>query len=717
MSPFRRAFCAAGLSALMLVAADAYAQPDTSTPPAIRFTLPPVIVTAQKEPADPQTLPVSVTAVQQATLDEAAVRSVSEAAGYAPNTYFNEFTVRKLSNARFRGVGAGPTNPGVTSYIDGVPQLNANSSSVELIDVEQIEFVRGPQSALFGRNALGGVINITSGRPSLTKWSGGLSGPYGNFSSGDLRGAASGPIVANKLAAGVGFGYSTREGFTKNDLTGNNLDSRSAIFGKGQLLWKANARWEARAMFNGERARDGDYALNDLAAVRTNPFHVSRDFEGFTHRNILAQTVQVTYVGPRVDFSTTTGFLKWKTQDSTDLDYTPLPLITRNNAEEDFQFTEEARFSSSKAAPIVLSNRVTMKWQAGVFAFTQNYQQDAVNNFSPFVLSPFINFPISQHSPQSTLDDRGLGIYGQSTWTFSKNLDVVAGVRADREHKEAALSTFFSPALPAFGPAATLSPERDFTDVSPQFAVSYRLTPAANVYGTVARGFKAGGFNAASPTGAEAYDPEHTWNFEGGIKASAAANRVTANLAAFHISWDDLQVFIPNPLVPGQFFIGNAAGATSSGVEFELHARPDRSVDLFGGAGFTHARFSDGSFSNGVNVSGKTLSNTPSYTADFGVQYARPLREGLSLTARAEAICYGNYKYDDANTVGQDAYTLTNLRAGLRGNRAFGEVWVRNAFDTRYIPVALPYPGLAPSGFVGEPGAPRTFGLRAGVSF
>ena len=137
MSPFRRPLCAAGLSALMLVAADAYAQPDTNTPPVIRFTLPPVIVTAQKEPADPQTLPVSVTAVQQATLDEAAVRSVSEAAGYAPNTYFNEFTVRKLSNARFRGVGAGPTNPGVTSYIDGVPQLNANSSSVELIDIEQ----------------------------------------------------------------------------------------------------------------------------------------------------------------------------------------------------------------------------------------------------------------------------------------------------------------------------------------------------------------------------------------------------------------------------------------------------------------------------------------------------------------------------------------------------------------------------------------------------
>jgi iron complex outermembrane receptor protein len=102
---------------------------------------------------------------------------------------------------------------------------------------------------------------------------------------------------------------------------------------------------------------------------------------------------------------------------------------------------------------------------------------------------------------------------------------------------------------------------------------------------------------------------------------------------------------------------------------------------------------------------------------DFGVQYTRPLREGLSLMARAEALCYGSYQYDDPNTAGQDAYTLTHLRAGMRGKHAFGELWIRNAFDTRYVPTAFPYPGLAPSGFVGESGAPRTFGLRAGVSF
>jgi iron complex outermembrane receptor protein len=109
--------------------------------------------------------------------------------------------------------------------------------------------------------------------------------------------------------------------------------------------------------------------------------------------------------------------------------------------------------------------------------------------------------------------------------------------------------------------------------------------------------------------------------------------------------------------------------------------------------------------------------NAPSYTADFGAQYTHPLVGALSLVARAEAICYGDFHYDDLNTEGQDAYTLTNLRAGVRAKNAFFDVWVRNAFDTRYVPVAFPYPGLAPSGFVGESGAPRTYGIRAGVTF
>ena len=141
-----------------------------STPPTV--TLPTVIVTAQKEAEDVKAVPASVTAVTHDTIVNAGLQVVSDAAIFAPNTVFTEFTARKVSNARFRGIGSSPGNPAVTTYLDGVPQLNSNSSNIELLDVDQIEFVRGPQSPLFGRNTLGGIINVTSTRPSTTAWTG-----------------------------------------------------------------------------------------------------------------------------------------------------------------------------------------------------------------------------------------------------------------------------------------------------------------------------------------------------------------------------------------------------------------------------------------------------------------------------------------------------------------------------------------------------------------
>src|ERR1700681_1966458 len=207
-------------------------QPNQNDQNPLRISLPVVTVTAEKEPEVAQKSPVSVTAVTKETIDEAAPRSVSDAAHDAPNTWFTEFSARKLSNARFRGIGSSPNNPGITTYIDGVPQLNANSSSIELADIDQIEFVRGPQNGLYGRNSIGGLINISSVRPSLNDWTGSLISPLGNFGAADVRGSASGPLMAGKLGLGVAVGYSARDGYTKNEMTGHNLDSRSAFFSK-----------------------------------------------------------------------------------------------------------------------------------------------------------------------------------------------------------------------------------------------------------------------------------------------------------------------------------------------------------------------------------------------------------------------------------------------------------------------------------------------------
>ena len=197
-----------------------------SNQPAATFQLPPLVVTAQKEPADPQGLPLSLTTIARPTIQNAGINIVSEAGAYGPNLAFTEFTARKLSNPRFRGIGASPTNPSITTFFDGVPQLNANTSSIDLVDVDQIEFVRGPQSALFGRNALGGLINVTSTRPSLSNWSGNVSVPFANSDARDVRGSVAGPLIANTLGMGVALQYGRRDGYTVNDVTGNDLDSR-----------------------------------------------------------------------------------------------------------------------------------------------------------------------------------------------------------------------------------------------------------------------------------------------------------------------------------------------------------------------------------------------------------------------------------------------------------------------------------------------------------
>jgi iron complex outermembrane receptor protein len=536
--------------------------------------------------------------------------------------------------------------------------------------------------------------------------------PFGSDDQLEFRGSISGPVQAGKLAVGFATTFGKREGYTRNVLTGNDLDSRETFAAKGQVLWTPTPTWETRVIVSGERARDGDYALADLEQVRATPFAVMRDFEGRTDRDILNAVVEARHAGSRFTFTSTTGVLRWKTFDATDLDYTALPLATRENLEETTQFTQEVRVASAAAAPLALSDRVALRWQAGALIFTQNYDQNAFNDFGAFVLSPFVNFPVRQTSPDAALDDAGIGLYGQGTVAIGR-LDLTAGLRFDRESKDASILTAFSPEI---FPAAQTTVERTFTDVSPQFAAAVRVRPGTMVFANVARAFKAGGFNPISLPGDEAFEEEHAWNVEGGIRTSTANGRLRLSAAVYSIDWDALQLNLPVPGLAGQFFIDNVGSATSRGVEIEASGRAADWLEVFGALGTTRARFGDDTLSGGADVSGNKVSNAPSYTAGFGALATHDLQHGRSLFVRADVSVVGPFEYDEANTQRQDAYAIANLRTGLRMRGIIVEAWVRNLTDTRYVPLAFPY-AFAQSGFIAEPGRPRTFGLSLGVGF
>ncbi|MGH9219586.1 MAG: TonB-dependent receptor [Vicinamibacterales bacterium] len=691
---------------VLLASSASFAQ----APPAI--TLPTVVVTVEKESADVKDVPASVTAVTAQTINDSGLRAITDAVIFAPNSLFTEFTARKVSNARFRGIGSSPANPAVTTYIDGVPQLNSNSSNIELLAVDQIEFVRGSQSPLFGRNTLGGIVNVTSARPSMSEWTGMAFAPFGNFGQMEARGQVSGPI-GDRAAVGIAAGVQQRDGYTTNGITGNDVDFRDGTFTKAQFMMLPNANWEARVIYAYERNRDGDYALGDLDAILLTPHRVARDFEGFTNRDINNATFNLRGTGQTFAIEATTGFITWDTEDATDLDYTPLPLATRTNDEHDRQFTQQVRIASPENAPLAITDQMLLKWQAGVEYFNQAYEQLAINTLGAGVFSPQVLFPVKMYSPESAIDSQGIGLFGRGTLTMNEKFDLTAGLRLDHEAGDAVLRTFLDPAV---FPENVVTAEQSFTGVSPQFAVGYRATPEHNIYASAARGYKAGGYNPAALPGSEAYGEEHAWHIEAGWKSSLASGKVAASAALFFIDWDDLQLNVPNPFVPGQFYITNVGGARSSGVEFDVTARPMPAIDVFGSFGYTNASFSDGTMTGAVDLSGNSIPFTPDFTALLGAQWNPAVTSSISGFVRGEAVFTGAFQYDEANTRGQEAYSLVNLRAGARSRYLFGEVFVRNAFQTRYVPIAIPYQ-FAQSGFIGENGRPRTFGVSVGVTF
>ena len=667
--------------------------------------------------------PISASVTTRKTLQDAGMYSVKDAAMYTPNTVFTEFSARAISTPRMRGIGGSPTNPGVTTYMDGVPQTNGNSSSIMLLDVDQIDFVRGPVGALYGRNTAGGLVNITSRRPAMKGWEGEAQTMIGNYNLQDYRARVSGALIEDVLGFSLMGGYNQRDGYTKNTVNGQPIDNRGSWFGKTQFLWTPTKRMEVRLIIAGESARDGDYALNDLGQLRTTPRRSARDFGGFTKRDVLMPTLQVTWHGDSFDVTSTTGLVWWRTEDTTDLDYSTFNFVPggtfllRNNRQQQTTWSQEFRFSNPKGVPVTICDSAFYTWQAGAFFFDQTFQQTTFQNQDNVFFPVFV--PANTTNTRANLHDQGMGLYAQSTLTLWQKLDITAGLRWDLEHKQADLSANRGPVVPPFLPSldASSRTSRSFSQVTPQSSIAYRFTPGLMAYFGFAGGYKAGGFNTASVTGRTSYDQERTWNYEIGLKGRALQDKLGFQLALFYTDWNNLQLNTPNGASLATYDIINAGNAASKGIELSLNYQATSSWTLFGTAGLQTARFLSGSMDNGANIGGKKVPYTPNYTAAVGSQYNWELPRGWTLYARADVQFMGGFVYDSSNAAGQNAYTLANFRLGVRRETWYSEFFVNNAFNTKYVPIAIPFSGLAASGYVGESGAPLTCGVRAGIKF
>lgn len=670
-----------------------------------------VVVTARKWVEPLQSVPGAVTVQSAEDLQAAGVKDLRDAARYVPNLTLGDFSVRRLTFPCVRGIGSGRNSAAVTTIIDGVPQLSYATANQEFLDVERVEFLRGPQGALYGRNTLGGVINVVPrlpGRDPVTSVS--LAG--GDRGMFDTRVSTEGPLGPDQMAGSVSAGYSTRDGFTKNDVTGNRLDSRESFFGRAQVLWADEGPWNYRFSVNGEADRDGDYALGDLASLRARPYHVAHDYEGSSERDLSQPVFTATRKWAEVDLTSITAFQWWRSQDQTDLDATPADLIRRDNEENQQAWIQEVRLASAEAAPAKLGDRVSMRWLLGTMLYHSAYQQQAFNDYRPGSVA-LLGLPLAyQQHDDADLNDTGVSLYGQSVFTFDERLELGLGLRGDYENRSADLRQY---ATPAFMPGTDINEEKDFNQMSPHASLGYHLAPEVLPYVQVSKGYKAGGFNTLAIPGHAGFNEETSLTYETGLKTAWLKNRVVANAALFRTEWNDLQLDVPAG-APGVFFIDNAGKARSEGGEVELSVRPLAGLTLFGGLGLLASEFRSDSMSGGMDVSGNELPFAPHLTWHAGTEYSQVIYSQYTGFIRLEGVGTGRYYYDASNAESQDSYEQFNARVGVGTHVWRVETWVNNLFDQDYVPIAFPFQ-LAPSGYVGENGAPRTVGVSLSRTF
>jgi len=675
--------------------------------------LPTTIVTARKITEDLDDVPISVTSFSAEDFEGLGASSVRELGLLVPNVNLTEFSSRRLSFPYVRGIGSGQGEPAVATYIDGVPQLTTGSTNLPLLNVDSVEFLRGPQGTLYGRNSLGGVILIKTTPP------GEEAGSFGNITVGDYNhlmvGGGWSGALGEDLLGSFEAQHSARDGYTENTVTGDDVDYRDAWFARGRVLVKPSDDSELLIGVHTESARDGGFVLSSLDGLRENPHQISQDFQGVAERDLTAPSVTYSQRGEGIDFTSISAYTDFDVLETSDFDFSPFDLTRRRTTEDQQFFYQELRLNSSEGVDVDLGQDRSLRWLVGLSGFVADSDRGATNEFRSNLDLDGDMVPDILAGTTSTdtgeFQDQAYSLFGQAS-LLAGDFEFTGGVRFDHESKEVdRLNTDVIPGFGSFESGGT--EDEDYSELVPSGSVGWHADDETLVYLSASKGFKAGGFNLDAPAGSGlAYDPETSFSYEAGVKRSFGDGDVRVRAAAFQIDWEDMQLSLFDETVGG--YVDNVAESQSVGMELEFEADLNDSLTLFGGAGALDTEITE--FAGGINE-GNDLPFAPSETWSFGAQFTAPgPREELRWFAQGELAGVGDFQYDVGNNE-SESYELVNLRAGIQHQDWRLSLWVKNLLDEEYVPVAFQSNPADVNSFVGESGAPRTLGFSLRFSF
>ncbi len=673
-----------------------------------------VTVTADKKEELLQNVPVSVTAISAKQVDAFRLWDIKDITAIVPNLYSgNSGDGRNVTS--IRGITTTSYDPAVATYIDGVNQFSLDTYIPELSDIERIEVLRGPQGTLFGRNAMGGVINIITKQPT-NAMHGFAEVDLGNYAQQRYSAGFRAPLINNVLFMGVSGAYNKRDGYYTNDFNNSSYDRQHGFTGNYYLKYLPGANWSLTANLKQQDNRNwGAFPLvTGVAQAFSNPYHLDQNAIGEMIDNTLDASLAVKHTGASVDFNSQTS---WQHNyryynPSVDGDFSSADAVTIINnyghAWNNVQvFTQELRLSSadSRVSPF--------SWTGGAYFFHQyepNKQATHYGADAALVGSPETDF--------SSIDvtrakNTGVAGYGQMNYSVTRKFELIAGLRYDYEHRYLYVEGLYQPDGQA---SIVTTPDTaaalHFGAVSPKVGVRYIIGNHNMLFATYNRGYRPGGLTqlSADPTQPPLYpyQPEYSNNIEAGLKNNWFDHKLQLNVTAFLSHVNDAQV--PTLILPSAITVTRNTGKLiSKGAELEAAANPVKGLQLDYSFGYTDAHYQSLNLAeNGeaIDLAGKRQIFTPDATSMLAPQYSILLnaRSAVRLIIRGEWFWLGRQYFDLENTISQSPYSKINARAGISAKHLELFVWARNLTAAKYIEYAYDFGAV-------HLADPRTYGM------
>ncbi|MBK8832396.1 MAG: TonB-dependent receptor [Saprospiraceae bacterium] len=737
-----------------------------------------VVVSARRRKEAVQDVPIPISVVTGKLIADAGAFNVNRVKELVPSVQLYSSNPRN-TGVSIRGLGTtfGLTNdgidPGVGFYVDGVYNARTAVTTLDFIDVEQIEVLRGPQGTLFGKNTTAGAFNVTTLKPQFTS-GGTFELSYGNYGFIQAKGSVTGPI-GKKLAGRISFSGTQRDGLLYNTSTQKPVNDLNNLGFLGKLLYSPSEKVEITLSADATRQRPDGYAqvfagvaptlraeyrqfeqiIADLeyTVPNQNPFDrkIDTDTPWKSGQDLGGVSINADIELGSGVLTSTTAFRYWNWDPSNDRDFTGLQALALSQApSKQRQWSQEVRWAGT------LTSKLSGVF--GIFAFGQNLDPNEAHTEE----SGIHQWRFSQNTTSDLWQTPGLldgygiksyprlknfsgALFGQLDWSLTDKLSILPGIRLNYDDKEVDFSRFTYGGLETEDPALiaiknsvysnqSFTAQVDDTNLSGQLTLAYKFSDQFNAYATYATGFKPVGLNLGGlPTAAgqpilelAVIKPEEASHIEFGLKTSPTRNSVL-NITFFNTDIKDYQTQVQAAdLSVNRGYLANAEKVRVRGIELDGSLKIQEFLSVYGSVAYNDGKYI--SFTNAPppleetggptfkDISGGDLPGISEWATSLGTELTTT---GQFFGKSGNFFIAADFFYRSAFSSNPspstylvvDGYALLNARVGFRATKGFSVfIWSRNLLDQDYFEQLLPGAGNA-GHYAAVLGDPRTYGI------